>query len=297
MADNPLDRFIRGQSWMDPVAEFVQKVVGGFYSVLGPPGRGLKSLLHGSSPLGHPLHPAITDLPMGAWVTAVILDLVAHYNRSIPHGAASVALLVGVIAAVGAAITGYTDFHETYGHERRVGLLHGLTMTVVLILMVVSLALRHWGGDGSHTAAVVVSFAGALLMLFGGYVGGHLVFGMGTMVNRNAFAAPPDSSIDIGLSADFPEGQVKRVDAQGFPVMVVRSQGKICAIGAVCSHAGGPLDEGEFAKGRIKCPWHGSEFDVCTGAVRTGPATFDQPYFNVSERDGHVAIQSALPGH
>jgi nitrite reductase/ring-hydroxylating ferredoxin subunit/uncharacterized membrane protein len=296
MSESRIDRFIRRQNWMDAPAGGIQTFVGAFYRVLGRPGRGLKNLAHGTWPLGHPLHPAVTDLPMGIWITTAVLDIVSHYSASVPHQAADIALLAGIIAAVAAAITGYTDFHETFGHERRVAFTHGLTMTVVLILMVVSEILRH-AGSGVHPLALVFSFAGVALMFAGGYLGGHLVFGMGTMVNRNAFAEGPGDFTDVGASADFPEGKMQRVQAGEMPVLVIRDSGKLCAIGAVCSHAGGPLDEGKLAGGRVVCPWHGSVFDICSGAAKGGPATFAQPLFEVRETDGRVSVKPATPAH
>jgi len=69
-----IDRFIRSQGWMDGVAEAVQGAVGKAYEALGPKGRMLKNALHGTSVLGHPLHPAVTDLPIGAWMVGFVAD-------------------------------------------------------------------------------------------------------------------------------------------------------------------------------------------------------------------------------
>ncbi len=73
MAESLLDRVIRRQAWMDRPAGAIQDAVGALHGGLGRPGRRLKDLLHGTTILGHPLHPAVTDLPMGAW-TAVALE-------------------------------------------------------------------------------------------------------------------------------------------------------------------------------------------------------------------------------
>src|SRR5579862_6221083 len=119
-----IDRFIRSQGWMDGVAEAVQGAVGKAYEALGPRGRVLKNALHGTTVLGHPLHPAATDLPIGAWLVGCVAD------RTGQEGAADTAHLVAFGAATVSALSGYTDFHETYGHERRVALTHGATMSV-----------------------------------------------------------------------------------------------------------------------------------------------------------------------
>src|SRR5205807_10289517 len=148
------------------------------------------------------------------------------------------------------------------GHERRVATAHGLTMILVVGLDAVSLALRWWASSSAHPLAVGLSTAGFAVVLVGGYLGGHLVFGIGTMVNRNAFAEGPAEYVAVGASTDFPEGTLRRVDAGGMPALVVRREGRLFAIAATCSHAGGPLDEGTLEGTRVTCPWHGSIFCV-----------------------------------
>jgi nitrite reductase/ring-hydroxylating ferredoxin subunit len=172
-----------------------------------------------------------------------------------------------------------------------------LTNTVVIVLMVVSLALRWWAGSGAHPLAVGLSTVGWLGVLAGGYLGGHLVFGIATMVNRTAFIEGFEGVAAVGASTDFPEGELRRVDASGMAVLMVRRSGQLCAVSAVCSHAGGPLDEGTLDAPVVTCPWHGSKFDVRTGRVCGGPATFSLPALRVLEIDGQVSVELAQPLH
>jgi nitrite reductase/ring-hydroxylating ferredoxin subunit/uncharacterized membrane protein len=276
---------------MDGVAEAVQGAVGKAYEALGPRGRTVKNLLHGTTLLGHPLHPALTDLPIGAY----LVGLVADGTRR--PAAGDTALAIGVGAATLSALSGYTDFHETYGHERRVALTHGAAMTAALSLQLTSLALRLLGGDGARRTAVALSTTGFAIVVASGYLGGDLVYGIGTMVNRNAFLEAPEDFVDVGSSGDFPEGALRRVQAGAAPVLVVRRDGRLCAISAVCSHAGGPLDEGQLDGDGVICPWHGSRYRICGGQVTDGPATFDQPAFDVRERDGRVEVKLSVPLH
>jgi nitrite reductase/ring-hydroxylating ferredoxin subunit/uncharacterized membrane protein len=292
-----IDRLVRRQNWMERLADFIQKVTGAIYKGLGAPGRVLRNLMHGTTVLGHPLHPAVTDLPIGAWTVGVVLDYLAIFGHFVTPEAGDIALLVGVIAALLAIATGYTDFHETFGHERRLALTHGLTMSLVGVVEIVSLFLRWLGGAGAHPAAVGLATAGLILVLLGGYIGGHVVYSMGTVVNRNAFYNGTEDFVDVGASDDFPDDALRRVMVEDLPVLLTRQQGKLCAIGAVCSHAGGPLEEGTVENGRVTCPWHGSIFDVCTGAVKGGPATFDQPQLVVREDGGRVSVKPAVPMH
>ena len=292
-----VDRFLSRQGWMDSVAEFIQKIVGGAYKALGPLGQPLKNVAHGTWALRHPLHPAMTDLPLGAWLVGVVADYVALKSHLLPTQAGDIALLVGLVGALGAVVTGYTDFHETYGLERRAALLHGLVMTAVFVIEAASLLLRWLFGPELHVTAVVLATAGLLLAMLGMYFGGHVVFGFGTMINRNAFAEPPSEAVDVGQSSDFGESVMKRVEAGSTPVLMTRVGGKLFAIAATCSHAGGPLDEGVLNGDVVTCPWHGSKFCVRDGSVRGGPATFAQPVFAVDEHDGRVAVRPVSPAH
>jgi nitrite reductase/ring-hydroxylating ferredoxin subunit/uncharacterized membrane protein len=227
----------------------------------------------------------------------VILDLAALYWHAVPTQAGDIALAAGVVAALGAVLTGYTDFHETYGLERRSALTHGLFMTVAFLLMALSLAFRWWAGEGLHEPAVWIAVAGVLVTAGGMYLGGHVVYRFGTAVNRNAFIEPPEDFVAVGALADFPEGQMKRVEAGSAAVLILRRGSEVHAISNVCSHAGGPLDEGELQGDVVTCPWHGSKFCVLDGGVRGGPATFSQPVYEVRVSDGQVEVKPAEPLH
>ena len=206
LSEDPVDGFVRSQAWLDSWADPIQQAVGWCYGILGRPGLLLKDLLHGTKPLGHPLHPALTDVPLGAWTVMVAADLLALFTRAVPPVAGDVALGVGIAGALAAAVAGYTDFHETVGQERRAGMLHGLLMTLVVVVMLVSLAMR-LAAPSTRTGAVMLALVGWLLAVVGGYLGGHLTFRYGTMVNRNAFREFPEEYVEVGKSGDFAEGR------------------------------------------------------------------------------------------
>ena|SRR5712692_3153756 len=291
-----LDRWIRGQKWMDSWAEFIQKLVGGIYGALGTPGQWLKTLMHGTPVLGHPLHPALTDVPLGAWSVAVVAYLLALATPRVPPLAGDIAMIVGVLSALLAAVAGYTDFHETYEQERRVALTHGLLMTAVILVEALALLLR-LGGPATFPLAVALATLATLVGAFGAYFGGHLTFGLGTGVNHNAYAQGPEDFVAVGSAKEFAEGKPKKVRAGDMTALVLRHQGRLYAIGSVCSHAGGPLEEGELDGDVVTCPWHGSRFCVRDGRVRRGPATFRQPPFEVREHGGKVELKLAYPLH
>src|SRR5437763_16434513 len=184
MPEPMIDRIIRRQDWMEGWGDAIQGAVGWVFKVLGRPGRWLKDLLHGTRLLGHPLHPALTDVPLGAWSAGIAADYIAHFFPQLPPVAGDFALLVGFLSGLAAAAAGYTDFHETFAQERRVAMTHGLTMTVILVLDLVSLLVRF--GGGNRAAAVAIAAVAIGLALCGAYLGRHLTFGFGTSVNHNA---------------------------------------------------------------------------------------------------------------
>lgn len=291
--ERTFDRVMRAQGWLDPVGELIQKVVGGFYDALGTPGKAVKDVLHGTRVLGHPLHPALTDVPIGAWTVGVVADWVFVATGRIPAVAGDLALAVGLAAGIFAALSGLTDHHETFDSERRSATLHGLSMVFVLIVDIASLVMRR--SPDMRLSAIVLSTIAYLLALAASYVGGHLTFAMGTVVNHNAFFDGPMEFVRVGTRDDFPEGEMKRVEAGGLPVVILRRNGLLHAMGAVCAHAGGPLNEGKLDGEVVTCPWHYSRFRFSDGRVVSGPATFDQPPLVVRERGGIVEVKLAHP--
>ena len=295
MAEPVADRVLKDQKWLDKPAGWTQNFVQGIFKVLGPAGRPLKDLLHGQKLLHHPLHPALTDVPLGAWTTGVIADYMAITTNLLPRNAGTVALAVGVVVSFGAAATGYTDFTETYGLEMRTAFVHGLTMTLTVTLMTLSLVFRLVGVDGLYGPAVGLATAGLFVAGFGMYLGGHVVYRFGSQIDRIAFVegGPTKAFVDVGAPSDFPEGEMKMVEAKDMPVLMVRLNGHLYGIVNTCSHAGGPLAKGELQGEIVQCPWHGSRFSVVTGECRGGPATFPQPRLDVEEEDGLVKVKLA----
>jgi nitrite reductase/ring-hydroxylating ferredoxin subunit/uncharacterized membrane protein len=235
--------------------------------------------------LGNPLHPALTDVPLGAWTTALVLDLVGS-------PAADDALAVGILGAGPTALTGLNDWSHLKGDARRIGIVHALLNTMALALNVASLVARRDGHRGLGRTLSGVAYAGAA---FSAHLGGHLSFGLGVRVNRTAFESPRDRYAAVCDEEDLNGGKLVGVELEGEAVLVSRSEetGEVCAIAATCSHLGGPLAEGKREGDAVICPWHGSRFDLCSGEVLGGPAVFPQPAYEARVRAGKVEIRAA----
>ena len=289
MLSHAVNRLIDRQRWLEPVADFLQKVVGGFYKLLGAPGHGLKTFIHGTW-LGHPLHPVITDIPLGAWTLAVIFDIIYLFNRTTTWTtAADLSIIIGVVAALGAAVTGYTDWNETIDRERRVGVAHGLINTLVLIIYVASLIVR--GAGGNRGLGIVLALVGYALVISAAYLGGEMVFSIGTGVNHHAWQAVPEKFTKVLLEGRLNEGTLIKAMAGDTPILLYKKGDTVCAISETCSHAGGPLSEGELDGNLVQCPWHASRFDICTGQVRGGPATISQVRYETRIQNGQIEVR------
>lgn len=277
MIEDVLER----QEWLEPVESGLQKGVAGAFEATGGPGRAARNFLHGVW-LGHPLHPALTDVPLGAWTAAVILDA-AGEDR-----AADLAVTIGLAGAAGAAITGLTDWQATDGRARRVGVVHGLLNTAAASLFTASLIARK---NRSRGLGRGLALAGYAIGGFSAWLGGHLVFRERIGVDHAADATPPEDWTSVLDSAELREGEPRRVTAGDTRVLLVRRGEEICAIGEVCSHLGGPLAEGKLEGDVIECPWHASRFCVRDGSVVDGPATHPQPRYEARENAGRIEVR------
>lgn len=260
--------------WSGPLANKVEAAVSG--NTLG-------DLLSGRR-LGHPLHPALVAVPLGAWGTAAVLDVCGYDD------AADTAVATGLLGAVPAAAAGLHDWSYTMGAERRVGFVHAVGNSAATTLYLGSLLSRR---AGHRRLGRLLSFAGLGLVGAAGYLGGHLSYVQGVGVNRAGWREPAETWVEVGRLDDFADGELAVVEVDGEPVVILRDGDGIRALHNTCSHLGGPLAEGEVRDGCIVCPWHGSTFDVGTGAVEAGPASVPQPRYEAEVSDGAVRLRSA----
>ena len=276
-------RFAASQRWADPLAARLQPLIR--RAVSAPP---VRNFLDGVW-LGAPLHPALTDVPVGAWTTALLLDSGSALSGDESLAvAADRALAVGTIAAVPAAVTGLNDMRDLIGQSRRIAMVHALVNVFGLSLSAASLAYRHTGRRG---LARGLSGLGFLTSSTAAHLGGKLSFALGIRVNRTVGQTVPESFVPVLDVADLQGDELRRVDVGGVPVLLARSQGgEVCALANTCTHLGGPLAEGSREGDTVTCPWHGSRFDLRSGAVVGGPAVFVQPRLEARVRDDRIEV-------
>lgn len=146
-----LDRLARPMAWLSrPTGE-----------------QPLSRLLTGE-PLGHALHPALTDAPLGLWSSSMLLDLVGGKDK---RSASQLLLAAGLVSAVPTAMTGLAEWRRTARPESRVASLHAVLNSAALVLYAASLAARR---RGRHEAGVAMSLAGTGVSVASAFLGGHL---------------------------------------------------------------------------------------------------------------------------
>jgi nitrite reductase/ring-hydroxylating ferredoxin subunit/uncharacterized membrane protein len=277
----PLVREIEGAQVLDPVA----KAVGQNVRSTVPAGP-VKDALAGTW-LGHAVHPMLTDVVIGSFTSASILDLLAPGNDR-----ASRRLIgFGLAAYLPTAATGITDWADTEVVDdgiRRAGLVHASCNAIGAALYASSWSARRRGARGRGR---LLGLAGMTVMLAGGWLGGHLSLSKGVGPDQTVFDPGPADWTVAADAASVREGEPLRVVVDDTPVLLTRSGPLVFAIHDRCSHRGCSLSEGSLEGEEIVCACHGSRFDRRDGALRHGPATNAQPAFETRERDGQVEVK------
>lgn len=116
--------------------------------------------------IGHPIHPALVNVTLGSWTSAVVLDLIGHQSR-----ASKLVISLGLVSAPAAIATGWADWSTMDTRQRRVGMIHAATNATGVFLFLGSHLRRRKQTDG---IAKALSGAGLATVSVGGFIGGHL---------------------------------------------------------------------------------------------------------------------------
>jgi nitrite reductase/ring-hydroxylating ferredoxin subunit len=257
--------------WAKPFGDFNHRWLNALFGPIRP----VKDFLNGTW-IGHPVHAALTDAPVGVFAVVIVLDVFSY------PGAADVALVFGILAMIAAATAGLADYTDTDGGARTRATLHATIMTVTLLVYIVSLVLRA-GAPTDRAVPIVLSIVGFGLLTTGALVGGDVVYRLGNMVNRHAWRGGGAKWLALEMPGDgeLADGVPTKAKLGVNNLVLVRQGDAIHALHEQCAHAGGPLSEGIVVDGCIECPWHGSRFSLTDGHLRRGPALYDQPAYEI----------------
>lgn len=279
---NDLARTLRAQvdrlatmDKLDPAADRVARLVSAQLA-----STAAKNALSGVW-LGHRLHPLLTDVAIGSFLGAGLVDLLAPSERQVARRLIG----AGVVASAPTVASGLSDWADTYGEPRRIGLVHAAGNGLALLLFTRSFVAR-----GKRHKGKAASLAGLSVLAATGYLGGHLSYALGVGVDRPRRRIEEWSDVCALASLDQSGHAVGR--PAGVEVLVVRDEAGLKAIDNRCSHAGFPLGSGRFEGGCVTCPGHGSIFRTEDGTVVRGPATWNQESYEVRVREGRVQVRS-----
>ena len=289
MAQTLMQRMVEALPFLDKVSDAVQPEV---QKAVDAGGTKARNVLDGVW-LEAPLHPVMTDVPIGSWTAALVFDGLdfATDSKAVRH-AADASLAFGTVGALGAAVTGLSDWRYLSGGSRRMGIAHGLLNTIGLVLSIVSLVQR---AAGRRNVGRLTFLTGYSISGMAAHLGGELSYHYGLRVDRNVFEeAGPDEFVAVLDEGDLSQDDMRRVEVEGVGVLLSRSSGgEVCAIAATCNHFSGPLEQGQREDGSVVCPLHKSRFDLCSGEVVDGPAVFPQSRYETRLREGKIEVKAA----
>jgi nitrite reductase/ring-hydroxylating ferredoxin subunit/uncharacterized membrane protein len=242
--------------------------------------------------LGHPVHPLLILLPLGSWTSAVLLDWLGGKDS---QKAADILLGAGIVSAVPTVATGFADWADTEPASdsvRRIGIAHAALNATGTVLFAGSLAAR---AGGSRARGKLLALAGVGAVSASGYLGGHLTYAEGVGVDMTTFEDYPEDWTQALADAALGEGEMKAVEVNGVAIVIARRGGNVYALSDTCVHRGGSLADGELTGDCVKCPLHGSVFQLADGSVEQGPAAYPQPALETRVHEGSIEVRAPQP--
>ena len=283
------------QGWLDRPGYRIEHVLSLALAAWGGAGERAGNLLHGTW-LGHPLHPLLASLPTGAVASTMTLDVVdvfgSHARGAGLRGASRLSLGVGIVGSLAAAVTGVNDWQHTQEDARRVGLVHGALNAAATGLYVLSWLDR---GRDRHARGVAATALAYGITAVSGYLGASLVYRFGTGVDQSGGRLVLAQWTPVLAESELEAGKPRRLQVAGMDVVLLRDGEQVLAVGEHCPHLAAPMQDGWVDRGRIVCPWHGSQFEPGTGTVLRGPATAPLPCYPARVRAGMVEVGASRP--
>ena len=251
----------------------------------------------------HPIHPALVPFPFAFLWGAALFDLLYLISGRGPFTVTAAHLTIaGIAAGLLAAVPGVIDYIYTVppkssGRQRATR--HAVGNSTALVLFLLAWFLRNT--DGSMTYATLgCEVLGAGILGYSGILGGELVSRNMISVNHRyanagkwkeeSFSAAPGDKLVVASDDELKAGQMKLLWINGRRLALGRTADSHCAFEDRCTHRGGSLAGGVLIGDTVQCLWHGSQFEVCTGRVKAGPAREKIRVFDVSTRAGEVTL-------
>lgn len=250
----------------------------------------------------HPIHPILIPFPI-AFFTGTFL---AHaggliWSHTDLLKTAYYLNIAGVAFALLAAIPGIIDFictvpPKSSGKKRAAQ--HGITNVIMLLIFTLAFFYRR-NENANQTILLAMEVTGISLMTIAGWMGGTLVY-------RNQIGVDPryanagkwneeyfttnENNIEVASIDELKVNAMKLLHVNGKRIVLARTEENFVAFDDRCPHKGGSLAGGSMMCGTVQCPWHGSQFDVRTGALKAGPSKENVNTYKVQEANGKVIL-------
>jgi uncharacterized membrane protein/nitrite reductase/ring-hydroxylating ferredoxin subunit len=253
---------------------------------------------------GHPIHPALIPFPFAFLFGAFVFDLAGHLaERPAWWTTGAYLSLVGIVAALVAAVPGFIDYFNTVppkssGKQRATK--HMLANLAAVILFVVAWTVRGHAEAVPGLAMIMLEGIGVVLLAVGGWLGGVLVsrnqisvdhrYAQAGQWREEKIRLSPNQPMAVAEVGELKVDQMKLLRLNGRRLVLARTEAGHVAFDDRCPHRGGSLAGGVMIAGVVQCPWHGSQFDCQRGTVKAGPAGEPIKTYRVSEREGKVML-------
>jgi uncharacterized membrane protein/nitrite reductase/ring-hydroxylating ferredoxin subunit len=249
----------------------------------------------------HPIHPILIAFPIAFFVGTLIFDILGIiYNNDIFYAVSFYMQIAGIIGGLLAAIPGAIDYFKTVppnSSAKKRATKHALLNITIIVLFLAAWLLK--GDDVNPYIILILEIIAIILLGIAGWLGGTLVY-------RNQIGVDPryagagkwkeeekeggKGPIEVASADELKTDQMKLIHVNEKRIVLARAEKGYVAFDDRCTHKGGSLAGGAMICGTVQCPWHGSHFDVNTGAVKCGPAKENIITYKISEANGKVYL-------
>jgi uncharacterized membrane protein/nitrite reductase/ring-hydroxylating ferredoxin subunit len=253
---------------------------------------------------GHPIHPALIPFPFAFLYGAFLFDVAARLvERPSWWTTGAYLSLVGVVAALIAAVPGFIDYFNTVPPKssgKRRATKHMLANLTAVVLFAAAWIVRGYPETMPDITVLTLEGIAVVLLTIGGWMGGVLVSRNQISVDHRYAQAgkwkeekiehKPNQPVVVAATDELKVDQMKLLRINGRRLVLARTEERYVAFADRCTHRGGSLAGGVMIAGVVQCPWHGSQFDCRSGAVKAGPAAQPIATYVVSEREGNILL-------
>lgn len=252
----------------------------------------------------HPIHPMLVAFPIAFFTGALLFDVMAvTVGNDSFWRTGSYLEAAGIVAAIAAAVPGAIDYFGTVpprSSAKQRATKHALLNITMLVLFVIAFIVRE---ERDHMPFLIIGLelTGFILMGFAGWLGGTLVYRNQIGVDpryaqagkwKEVYLDGKNGAVMVAEESELKVNQMKLVHLHDQRIVIGRTEDGYVAFADRCTHRGGSLAGGAMICGTVQCPWHGSQFDTRSGAVKAGPAKEAITVYPLTLSNGKIYLNS-----